>query len=144
MNRRVHTIWAILAFVTLASLGCRPQQPFYLHEDGDLSHYVDVASDIEYPDVNTTPLADVTESCEPLTLENLNFKRQWKLSLEEAIKMSLANAKAMRSLGGWFVSSAFNNRAQTGDAPDALTTGPDVARTVYDPAIVETTPFCGV
>ncbi|MBI3837100.1 MAG: TolC family protein [Planctomycetia bacterium] len=144
MNRRVHTIWAILAFTTLAFMGCRPQQPFYLHEDGDLSHYVDVASDIEYPDVNATPLAEVTEAFEPLTLENLKFKSYWRLTLEEAIKTSLHNAKAMRSLGGRFVSSAFNNRAQTGDAPDALTTGPDVTRTVYDPAITETTPFSGV
>ena len=27
-------------------------QPFFFKEDGDLSHYMDVATDIEYPDVN--------------------------------------------------------------------------------------------
>ena len=53
MSRRVHTIWAILTSVLIASSGCHPQQPFYLHEDGDLSHYVDVATQIEYPDVCT-------------------------------------------------------------------------------------------
>src|SRR4029078_1606511 len=65
-------------------------------------------------------------------------------TLEEAIKNSLANAKVMRSLGGRFVSSAFNNRAQTGEAPDAITTAPEAAHWVYDPAITETQPFNGV
>ena len=59
------------------------------------------------------------------------------------MQTAFANAKVMRSLGGRYVSSAFNNRAQIGEAPDAITQGIDVARTVYDPAITETTPFYG-
>jgi len=124
--------------------GCHPQQPFYLHEDGDLLHYLDVATQIEYPDVCTTPLPEVSEAVPPLALDNLNIAEYWDLSLEEAVQTALANAKVMRSLGGRYVSSAFNNRAQTGEAPDAITQGPDAARTVYDPAITETTPFTGV
>jgi len=40
-----------MAMVVLAALaGCQPQQPFYLkHVDGDLAHYVGVATDLEYP-----------------------------------------------------------------------------------------------
>ncbi len=144
MKRRVHTIWAILTSMMTALTGCRPQQPFYLHESGDLSHYIDVASDIEYPDVQTTTLAEVEQALPPYTLSNTKFASYWDLTLEEAIKNSLANSKVMKSLGGRYVSSAFNNRAQTGDAPDAITTGADFARTVYDPAIIETTPFQGV
>jgi outer membrane protein TolC len=144
MKRRVHTIWAILTALMTALSGCRPQQPYYLGGDGDLSHLLNVATEIEYPDVQSTTLAEVEEALPPLTLSNLDFASYWDLSLEEAIKNSLANSKVMKSLGGRYVSSAFNNRAQTGDAPDALTTGPDVARTVYDPAIIETTPFSGV
>ena len=144
MNRRVHTIWAILTSMMTALTGCRPQQPFYLHEDGDLSHYIDVASEIDYPEVETTTLAEVEQSQPPYTLSNTKFDSYWDLSLEEAIKTSLANSKVMKSLGGRYVSSAFNNRAQTGDAPDALTTGADFAKTVYDPALAETTPFNGV
>ena len=34
-------------------------------------------------------------------------------------------------------------RAQVGEAPDALITTPDASRSVYDPAIMETTPFTG-
>jgi outer membrane protein TolC len=144
MKRRVHTIWAILTSMMTAFTGCRPQQPFYLQEDGDLSHYLGVATEIEYPDVDTDTLGDVTQALPPLTLANLKYAKQWQLTLEDAIQNSLANSKVFRSLGGRFVSSAFNNRAQTGDAPDSLTSAPDSSRTVYDAAITETTPFSGV
>ncbi|MGD9722135.1 MAG: TolC family protein [Pirellulales bacterium] len=143
-RRRVHTIWAILTSMMMASAGCHPQQPFYLHEDGDLSHYIDVATEIEYPDVCTTPLDEVTQAVPPLTLDNLKVCQYWDLTLEESIKTAMANAKVIRTLGGRFASSAFNNRTQVGEAPDGLTLAPDAARTVYDPAIVETTPFTGV
>ncbi len=143
MSRRVHTIWAILTSAMMAATGCHPQQPFFFHEDGDLSHYLDVATEIEYPDVHTKPLDEVTHATPPLTLDNLKVGHYWDLTLEEAIKTSLANSKVMRSLGG-FVTSTFNNRTQVGAAPTNLTLNPDVARTVYDPAIVETTPFSGV
>jgi len=144
MNRRVHTIWALLTSLMTVFTGCRPQQPFYLNEETDFSHYVDVATQIDYPDVETTTLAEVEQALPPLTLDNVSFEHNWEMTLEEAVKTSLANAKVMRSLAGRFVSSAFNNRAQTGEAPDAITSNPDSTRTVYDPAIVETTPFAGV
>jgi outer membrane protein TolC len=144
MKRRVHTIWAILTSLMIGLTGCRPQQPFYLREDGDLSHFLDKATDIEYPDVEASTLAEVTESLPPYTLENLEFASYWDLTLEEALQTALCNSKVFRSLGGRFVSSAFNNRSQTGEAPDAITQAPDAARTIYDPAIVETTPFTGV
>lgn len=144
MRRRVHSKWVFLTIAVAVLVGCRPQQPFYLHEDGDLSHYIGVATEIEYPDVETTTLDEVEQALAPYTLSNLQFASFWDLSLEEAIQTSLGNAKVMRSLGGRFVSSAFNNRTQTGDAPDALTLNPDGSRSVYDPAIIETTPFNGV
>ncbi len=144
MNRRVHTIMAVLLSALTALTGCQPQQPFYLRESGDMSHYLDVATDIEYPDTQATTLDEVEQSLPPYTLTNLKFASYWDLPLEEAIQRALNNAKAMKSLGGRYVSSAFNNRAQTGDAPDSITTNPDAVRTVYDPAITETTPFSGV
>ena len=75
MSRRVHTIWAVFTSTMIALTGCRPQQPFYLHEDGDLSHYVGVASDIEYPDVESTTLAEVEQAMPPYTLENRSSPR---------------------------------------------------------------------
>ena len=144
MKRRVHTIWAFLTSAMLAFTGCRPQQPFYIREDGDLSHYLDVATDLDYPDVEAATLKEVTDALPPYTLENLEFANYWDLSLEEALQTALQNSKVFRSLGGRFVSSAFNNRAQTGEAPDAITLNPDQTRTVYDPAIIESTPYTGV
>ncbi len=144
MSRRVHSIWAILTSAMIACTGCHPQQPFYFHEDGDLSHYIDVATEIEYPDVCTTTLDEVRDALPPLTVDNLKLDNYWDLTLEEAIKTALANAKVMRSLGGNFVGQAFNNRTQVGQAPQQLTQQPDNIGTVYDPAIVETTPFTGV
>ena len=144
MKRRVHSIWAILTSALIAFTGCRPQQPFYIREDGDLSHYLDVATELDYPDVEASTLAEVTEAYAPYTLENLEFVSYWDLTLEDALQTSLQNSKVFRTLGGRFVSSAFNNRTQVGEAPDALTQGPDQVRTIYDPAIVETTPFTGV
>ncbi len=144
MNRRVHTVTAVLLSALSALTGCQPQQPFYLRDSGDMSHYLDVATDIEYPDVQSTTLDEVEHAIAPYTLTNLKFASYWDLPLEDAIHNALNNAKAMKSLGGRYVSSAFNNRAQTGEAPDALITNPDAARTVYDPAITETTPFSGV
>ena len=79
--------------------GCRPQQPFYLRESGDLSHYLGVATDIEYPDVQSTTLDEVEQSLPPYTLDNLKFASYWDLPLEEAIKNALANCQGHEIAG---------------------------------------------
>ena len=54
MSRFVQTIGSVLATIGVAFLtGCTPTQPFYFTDDGDMSHYKDVATEIEYPDVDT-------------------------------------------------------------------------------------------
>jgi outer membrane protein TolC len=111
--------------------GCTSQQPFYLFEDGDLSHYKGMATDLEVPDVCVKPLDEVTGSLPPLTLSNPEAAETWDLSLEETIKDALANSSVLRSLG---VALA---------APDSITRAPDVAQTVYDPARVESNPRFG-
>ena len=66
MNRTQIKITAYLqiALVVLSTaIGCRtPTQPFYLHEDGDLSHYLDKATAIEVPDVEVDSLEDVIQA----------------------------------------------------------------------------------
>ena len=47
--------WLMLALVLFT--GCHPTQPFYFQSDGDLSHYVDKATEMEYPDVHTESAA---------------------------------------------------------------------------------------
>lgn len=142
MCRRARPVLALLLCGLIAATGCHPQQPFYFHEDGDLSHYIDTATDIEYPDVETESLEDVKNAAPPLSLDNPTPDKIWDLKLEEAIQTTLCNSKVMRSLSGRYLSQA-SLRAQTGDAPDALLTRPEALRTVYDPAIVETSPFGG-
>ena len=63
MNRQYRTFWSLVLIGAVLSPGCAPQQPFYCREDGNLSHYLGVATEIEYPDVsNAEPVARYTAS----------------------------------------------------------------------------------
>ncbi len=130
MSRLRHRFWVFLTTAVMVSTGCHPTQPFYFFEDGDLSHYLDVATDIEYPDVDEPHLDEVVGTYPPVTLENADSMEMWDLSLEEVINIMLANSKVMRQLGGRVAS----------DVPETLsrqlinTIG---TSTVYDPALVE-------
>jgi len=107
--------------------GCRPQQPFFFREDGDLSHYVGKATEIEYPDVDQPSLPDVAYAEAPLSLSNPNPREYWDLSLEEAMRIALSNSKVFRIV----------------DQPATLLANPDFAGTVYDPALAESNPRGG-
>ena len=113
--------------------GCTPTQPYFFREDGDLSHYTNVATDVEYPDVNEPKLAEAEGALPPLTLANAENFKVWNLSLEEVTRITLANSQVMRQLGGR-ISDQGANIAQT--TPTTLTSGANVA-TTYDPALVE-------
>ncbi len=121
-----------LAVLLGVSTGCHPTQPYYLHEDGDLSHYLDVATQIEYPDVDTCPLPDAVQSRAPITLRDPEFDEFWDLSLEEAVAIALQNSKVLPTLGGV---------RQLGQAlanpPQRLSSSPDGVQTIYDVAIQE-------
>ncbi len=91
MSRQSLLSGIVLAVVSMVATGCRPQQPGYLFEDGDLSHYVGVASQIEYPDVQSCSLDEVKGALPPLTLENSKPKEIWDLTLEEATRIALKN-----------------------------------------------------
>ena len=56
MNRQYRKFWSLVLSAAMLAPGCAPQQPFYCREDGDLSHYLDVATEIEYPDVEEPSL----------------------------------------------------------------------------------------
>ncbi|MGQ9822418.1 MAG: TolC family protein [Thermogutta sp.] len=133
--------WSRLPLIGLISAallsGCQPQQPFYLHEDGDLSHYVDKATQIEYPDVEADTLDEVRGVAPPLTLSNSEIREYWDLTLEEAVGIALRNSKIIRSL----------NQPDVGAArmPEtSLTLAPDAVASVYDPARQESNPRSGV
>ena len=59
MSRQFRTNLSALLCVLIVATGCHTLQPFYFQEDGDLSHYLDHVTDLEYPDVVTASLAEV-------------------------------------------------------------------------------------
>lgn len=115
--------------------GCSPTQPFFLHEDGDLSHYLDVATEIAYPDLDSTPIPDATEAHAPFTVENTGDEEPWELTLEEAISIAMQNAHVLRSLGGRVFTPVGQSAA---NPPESLTLNPDFSPSAYDVAIQET------
>jgi outer membrane protein TolC len=125
-----------VAMIVLAALvGCHPQEPFYLKNvDNDQAYYMGKATQIEYPDVKSERLPDVSEALPPWSLKNRDIKStpKWELTLEEAIQLALKNNKVMRNIGG-----------QVQGPPDFITRNPEVAPTIYDPALAESNPRTG-
>ena len=141
-HQRSVTAWVnILCLVML--VGCSPVQPFFLHEDGDLSHYLDVATAISYPDVEQPKLADAEHTEQPLSTQNAQYRERWKLKLEEVMSIALQNSQVIRTIAG-----AVRGGRQVGQGagqsggfpPETLTQGnPEFqASTIYDPALTET------
>ncbi len=133
MNRPVKTISAWVLIFSACLPGCQPMQPYYLHGDGDLSHYLDVATEIEYTDAGQEPLEEVTHTLQPRTLSNPQFDEYWDLTLEDAVSITLNNSKVIRTFGpvrqfGQVLSNL----------PERLSLSPLSVVTVYDPAIQET------
>ena len=63
MMRRSRSFWGLVLGAALACTGCQPRQPFYFFDDGDLSHYKGMATEIDYPDVDAPRLAEVEGAC---------------------------------------------------------------------------------
>jgi len=143
MRRTASAFHLLLVGAMIGLTGCHPTQPFYLHEDGDLSHYIDKATQAESPDVHQLPLADVEHAQDPLTLSNPDFKDFWELTLEECVAISLANSKFIR--GGTAVRLQ-NGQLFAGTQEGSLVTNSlgRIFASIYDPAIVESNPGQGV
>ena len=123
------TVSLLLAFAIFAT-GCQPTQPFYFMEDGDLSHYMDVATQIEYPDVEEPSLDEVTGAMAPMTLRNESDYEMWDLTLEEATRITLTNSQVLRQLGSTVLENAPETLSRNIINSVAVTT-------TYDPALVE-------
>ncbi|MCC7474377.1 MAG: TolC family protein [Pirellulales bacterium] len=132
MNRQARKYWSLVLIASMLTPGCAPQQPFYCREDGDLSHYLGVATQIEYPDVDESPTCEVANTIAPLTLKNMENYELWDLTLNEAVQITLCRSQVMRQLGGRVVSNAPETISRTLVSPAAVTT-------TYDPALVDTT-----
>ena len=123
----------LLVCMTLL-VGCHPTQPSYFCEGDPLAHYLDRATDVEYPDVYQPRLEEVDKTVAPITLSNAKVGESWNITLEETISIALKNSKVIRNLG---------SVTPFGFA-DGLTSRTVGSATVYDPAIFETDPTAGV
>ena len=135
MNRPLRKFWSLVLSASLVAPGCAPQQPFYCREDGDLSHYLDVATEIEYPDVEEPSLNEVTNALPPLTLQNSENYEMWDLSLEEAVKITMCNSQVMRRLGGQVAEPGLSSSVE---AISRTISSPVQVVTTYDVALTET------
>jgi outer membrane protein TolC len=132
MNRQSRKFWSLVLIGSMLASGCAPQQPFYCREDGNLSHYLGVPTEIEYPDTETSPSCEVQNTLPPLTLKNTDNYTIWDLTLTECVQITLCRSQVMRQLGGRIVSTAPDTISRTIINPVAV-------NTTYDPALVETT-----
>ncbi|MEI8372170.1 MAG: TolC family protein [Planctomycetota bacterium] len=123
----------VLLCVAAILTGCAPQQPLYLRNNGDLSHYIGMSQTIDSANVPEPPFSEVEGTIRPFSIARPAPKDHWDLSLENTIRYALQNAKVMRSIGG-----------QVQGPPTFLTANPMAAPTIYDPAIVETDPRFGI
>ncbi|HVX61769.1 MAG TPA: TolC family protein [Pirellulales bacterium] len=156
MSRRLRTIVAFLLASMTAITGCTPSKPIYLFDDGDMSHYKGMATEIEYPDIETVKLDDVLNAKAPLTLSNPEAREIWDLTLEEAMRTALANSKVLRNLGGLLFTPGLPASNQTiaptgqllqtqGQNLSGQALGqPQTAQTIYNPAIQESNTSNGV
>ncbi len=135
MKRRPPHSLVWLLILTITATGCFPTQPMYLRDRGDMSYYVEKATAIEYPDLATASLDEVTQAQPPITVIDTDFNQFYDLSLEECVSMALQNTKVIRGFG---TPTLQGTRVSPG--LDNLTNSPRSPGTLYNIAIRETEP----
>lgn len=109
-------------------IGCRGPGAEELHYLGDepVQYYRETASEIAYPEVYQAPPEEVAFTNRPRTLSDLQEHTIWDLTLDKAIKITLANASVIRQAG------QFRSPGNT------LLNTPDRQPSIYDPALQAT------
>jgi outer membrane protein TolC len=131
MKRNLIRWFVGMQIVSTALTGCAPTQPFFFGERGDLAHYIDRAQQIEYPDLHTEQIPEVSQAYPPLSLDNQNFEYT-DLTLEQCISLALVNAQILRTLPGV--------QRQNADMAGIMLSSPgNQLSSVYDAALVATT-----
>ncbi len=133
MNRATvrYAAYLQLVLAILMSTGCATTQPFFAGESPDLKHYLNAATRIEYPDVETEKLAETTMSAEPLTIGNHDYEF-WNLSVEDCVSIALQNAK-------FFVTTSGNAEFRQNVAAQFTSASADQLGSIYDVAIQQST-----
>lgn len=134
MSWQLNTSLTLLLLCLIAAVGCTPTQPYYLRSDGDLSHYLDHATELEFPDTQYASLEEVNQARHPFTVSEFEEAEKWPLTLEECVSMALHNSKVIRRL----------DQTQAPGTPQQFIANPASLPTIYDPSIFETDPTAGV
>ena len=87
-----------LATVLALMVGC--QSDLLYLRDEDVSHYVDVATDIAYPDIDEPAGPSVMDTQAPHTLSQPRAEEIWDLPLEEVIRIAMLHGDVIPNLGG--------------------------------------------
>ncbi len=136
MKRNPYKLIAALSFtMSVLASGCMPTKPIYLNDTGNLNHFVDQATAIEYPDIETRTLDEVEQALAPITVKDPDFQTYRDMTLEEAVGYALQNGKVFRGYG---TPSLQGTRVSPG--VDNLVNGITAAGTIYDVAIRESEP----
>ena len=108
-----------------------PRSRSFLHESPDLQHYLNRATQIEYPDVEVESLAETTESQRPLSIGNHDYQF-WDLTVEDCVSIALQNAK-------FFVTTSGNAEFRQNIAAQFTSASADQLGSIYDVAIQQAT-----
>jgi outer membrane protein TolC len=128
MNCRNSIAQAWFIVLLMVATGCHSTQPFYFHDDGDLSHLLNHMTEIAYPDIEYASLAEVTHAEPPVSVADPDFDQFWDIKLEECVSMALHNSAVIRNAGAI---------TQIGFA-DGLLSRTAASPTSYDASISET------
>ena len=126
-------LWTI--FLSFWVVGCSPTRPMFLHDTGDLSYYIDQATDIEYPDVEIAQLDEVSQAKSPITVVDPDFDSFRDMTLEQVVSIALQNAKVLRGYG-----TPSLQGARVVPGIDNLIQGPAAVGTIYNVAVRESEP----
>jgi hypothetical protein len=120
-------ILRLLAAAALLLAGC-PLRPsgHTTPADLDIAHYQAYLTEIEYPQVAAPECEQTLATAPPITIDDQAPLGEWPLSLQEAVRIGLANSQVLRDLGGLVLQS------------------PGGVVTTQDPMIQETDPRFGV
>ena len=120
----------ILTIVCLAVLispaGCWFGRNEFRFPEHQVGPHETIATQIEYPDVETTMHAEIAASNPPRATENPQDQQVLDLSLAEAMRMAMSGSELIRNLGG------------------SVVTAPAGSQTMFNPAIVESDPRTSV
>ncbi len=125
----------MLAAISFLASGCTRTVPTYFNESRNMSTYLEKATKIDYPDVETATLDEVTQAYSPLTVIDPDFQNYEDLTLEDAVSYALQNAKILRGYG---TPNLQGTRVSPGQ--DGLVNGPAAAGTIYNVAVRESEP----